>query len=60
MKQNAILEGELEKLKRRYNSLVEDEKKLREYLEMTEKFNLEKEKKLREYLEMTEKFNLEK
>ena len=48
MKQNAILEGELEKMKRKYKSLVEEEKKLREYLEMNEKFNLEKEKNMRD------------
>ena len=48
MKQNAILEGDLEKLKRKYKSLFEDEKKLREYLEMTEKFNLEKERNMRD------------
>ena len=48
IKQNAILESELEKLKRKYKVLVEDERKLREYLEMTEKFNLEKEKNMRD------------
>lgn len=47
MKQNAILESDLEKLKRKYKNLFEDEKKLREYLEMTEKYNLEKEKNMR-------------
>ena len=48
IKQNAIFESELEKLKRKYKVLVEDERKLREYLEMTEKFNLEKEKNMRD------------
>ena len=47
MKQNAILESDLEKLKRKCKNLFEDEKKLREYLEMTEKYNLEKEKNMR-------------
>ena len=47
MKQNARLKGDLEKLKRKYKALFEDEKKLREYLEMMEKYNLEKEKNMR-------------
>ena len=48
MKKNAILEGDLEKLKRKYKALFEDEKKLREYMEMMEKYNLEKEKNMRD------------
>ena len=48
MKENAILDGNYIKLNRKYKSLVEEEKNLREYVELTEKNNLEKEKQLKE------------
>ena len=48
MKENAILDGNYIKLNRKYKSLVEEEKNLREFMELTEKNNLEKEKQLKE------------
>ena len=48
LRQNAILESNLTKLKRKYYCLVEEEKKLREYVEMNDKYNLEKEKNMKE------------
>ena len=48
IRQNAVLEADLEKLKRKYYSLVEEEKQLREYVENNDKYNLEKEKKMKE------------
>ena len=48
MKENAILDGNYIKLNRKYKSLVEEEKSLREFVESNEKDNLEKEKKLKE------------
>ena len=48
LRQNAVLESQLAKLKRKYYILVEDEKQLREYVEMNDKYNLEKEKNLKE------------
>ena len=47
LKQNAILETDFAKLKRKYSSLVEEERKLREYIEMNDKYNLEKEKNMK-------------
>ena len=48
MKENAILDGNYIKLNRKYKSLVEEERNLREFMELTEKNNLEKEKQLKE------------
>ena len=48
MKENAILDGNYIKLNRKYKSLVEEEKTLREFLDLKEKNNLEKEKQLKE------------
>ena len=48
LRQNSILESDLTKLRRRYNTLVEEEKKLREYVEMNDNYNLEKEKNMKE------------
>ena len=48
MKENAILDGNYIKLNRKYKSLVEEEKSLREFLDLKEKNNLEKEKQLKE------------
>ena len=48
MKENAILDGNYIKLNRKYKALVEEEKNLREFMELKEKDNLEKEKKLKE------------
>ena len=48
LRQNSILESDLTKLKRKYYTLVEEEKKLREYIEMNDKYNLEKEKNMKE------------
>ena len=47
LKRNAILETDLTKLKRKYLSLVEEERKLREYVEMNDKYNIEKEKDMK-------------
>ena len=47
LRKNAILESDLSKLKRKYYNLVEEEKKLREYVEMNDKYNLEKEKNMK-------------
>ena len=43
-----ILQGELEKLKIKYKALIEEEKQLREYVQMVEKYNLEKEANMRD------------
>ena len=48
MKENAILDGNYIKLNRKYKSLVEEERALREFNELNEKNNLEKEKQLKE------------
>ena len=48
MKENAILDGNYIKLNRKYKSLVEEEKMLREFVDSNEKNNLEKEKQLKE------------
>ena len=48
LRQNAILESQLSKLKRKYYILVEEERQLREYIEMNDKYNLEKEKNMKE------------
>ena len=48
MRQNAVLESDLAKLKRKYFCLVDEEKKLREYVEMNDIYNLEKEKNMKE------------
>ena len=48
LRQSAVLEAQLIKLKRKYYCLFEDEKKLREYVEMNDKYNLEKEKNMKE------------
>ena len=48
MKDNAILNGNYIKLNRKYKALYEEEKSLREFLELNEKNNLEKEKQLKE------------
>ena len=48
MKENAILDGNYIKLNRKYKSLVEEEKMLREFIDSNEKNNLEKEKQLKE------------
>ena len=48
MKENAILDSNYIKLNRKYKALVEEEKTLREFMELTEKNNLEKEKQLKE------------
>ena len=48
MKENAILDGNYIKLNRKYKALVEEEKNLREFVDLKEKNNLEKEKKLKE------------
>ena len=47
IRQNSILESELSKLKRKYLTLVEEEKKLREYLENNDRYNLEKEENMK-------------
>ena len=48
MKENAILDGNYIKLNRKYKTLVEEERILREFVELNEKNNLEKEKQLKE------------
>ena len=48
MKENAILDENYIKLNRKYKALVEEEKTLREFMELSDKNNLEKEKKLKE------------
>ena len=48
MKENAILDGNYIKLNRKYKALVEEERSLREFMELNEKNNLEKEKQLKE------------
>ena len=48
MKENAIVNGNYIKLNRKYKALVEEEKNLREFVELNEKNNLEKEKQLKE------------
>ena len=48
LRQNATSEAQLIKLKRKYYCLVEEEKKLREYMEENDKYNLEKEKNMKE------------
>jgi hypothetical protein len=56
MKENAILDGNYIKLNRKYKSLVEEERSLREYMEETEKNNLEKEKQLKETITKLKKW----
>ena len=48
MKEIAVLDSNYIKLNRKYKSLVEEEKTLREFVELNEKNNSEKEKKLKE------------
>ena len=48
MKENAILDGNYIKLNRKYKALVEEEKALREFVDLSEKNTLEKEKQLKE------------
>lgn len=56
MKENAILDGNYIKLNRKYKSLVEEERSLREFMEVTEKNNLEKEKQLKETITKLKKW----
>ena len=56
MKENAILDGNYIKLNRKYKSLVEEEKTLREFVESSEKNNLEKEKQLKETIAKLKKW----
>ena len=46
MKEIAVLDSNYIKLNRKYKSLVEEEKTLREFVELNQKNNSEKEKKL--------------
>ena len=46
--ENVILEKKLMKLKRKYDCLVDEEKKLREYVELNDKTNNEREKNLKD------------
>ena len=56
MKENAILDGNYIKLNRKYKALVEEEKTLREFIDSSEKNNLEKEKQLKETITKLKKW----
>ena len=56
MKENAILDGNYIKLNRKYKSLLEEEKTLREFVELKEKNNLEKERQLKDTITKLKKW----
>ena len=56
MKEIAVLDSNYIKLNRKYKSLVEEEKTLREFVELNEKNNSEKEKKLKETITKLKKW----
>ena len=56
IKDNAILENNLIKLKRQYSALNDEEKRLRDYVEMNDSVCLERDKKLKETIAKLKKW----